>query len=74
MCRRKVPFDALVIILNSFLHYISEVNDFMLIKEVSHSVPKHLLSPSPDLKMLETKFQAQHKVSINNYFISHFIL
>ncbi|KAL5237336.1 hypothetical protein ACI65C_004746 [Semiaphis heraclei] len=62
VCRRKVPFEVLVIILSSFIHYISEVNDFMLIKEVGHNVPKHLLSPSPDLKMLETKFQAQHKM------------
>ncbi|KAL5237853.1 hypothetical protein ACI65C_005263 [Semiaphis heraclei] len=62
VCRRKVPFDVLVIILNSFIHHISEVNDFMLIKEVSHNVPKHLLSPSSDLKVLETKLQVQHKM------------
>lgn len=69
-----MPFDAFAIILDSFLNYIFEVNDFMLIKEVSQNVSKHLLSQSSGFQMLETKVQPQHKVSINNYFISHFIL
>jgi len=61
-----VPFDALVIVLDSFLHSISKINDFTLIKEVSQNVSKRLLSQSPDLKIIETKFQTQNKVSINS--------
>jgi len=61
--RGKVPTEALVIILDSFLHYISELNDFMLIREVTQNVFRNLLSPLPDLKTLEAKFQASQKVS-----------
>jgi len=58
-----VPSEALVIILDSFLHYISELNDFMLIREVTQNVFRNLLSQSPDLEMLEAKFEAWRKVS-----------
>eukprot|EP00102_Acyrthosiphon_pisum_P013595 XP_008183233.1 PREDICTED: uncharacterized protein LOC100574151 [Acyrthosiphon pisum] len=58
----KVPTEALVIILDSFLRYISELNDFMLIREVTQNVFRNLLSPSPDLETLEAKFQASQKV------------
>lgn len=61
--RGKVPTHALVIILDSFLHYISELNDFILIKEVTQNVFRNLLSQSPDLEMLEAKFEAWRKVS-----------
>ncbi|XP_060866484.1 uncharacterized protein LOC132942180 [Metopolophium dirhodum] len=60
--RGKVPTEALVIILDSFLHYISELNDVMLIKEVTQNVFRNLLSPSPDLETLEAKFQASQKI------------
>lgn len=60
--RGKVPTHALVIILDSFLHYISELNDFMLIKEVTQNVFRNLLSQSPDLEMLEAKFEAWRKM------------
>jgi len=66
-----VPSEALVIILDSFLHYISELNDFMLIREVTQNVFRNLLSQSPDLEMLEAKFQAWRKVSnLKNIFFS----
>jgi len=58
-----VPSEALVIILDSFLHYISELNDFILIREVTQNVFRNLLSQSPDLEMLEAKFEAWRKVS-----------
>ncbi|CAI6343654.1 unnamed protein product [Macrosiphum euphorbiae] len=60
--RGKVPSEALVIILDSFLHYISELNDFMLIREVTQNVFRNLLSQSPDLEMLEAKFEAWRKM------------
>ncbi|XP_008185015.1 ribosomal RNA processing protein 1 homolog [Acyrthosiphon pisum] len=60
--RGKVPSEALVIILDSFLHYISELNDFVLIKEVTQNVFRNLLSQSPDLEMLEAKFEAWRKM------------
>ncbi|XP_025203155.1 ribosomal RNA processing protein 1 homolog [Melanaphis sacchari] len=60
--RGKVPTHALVIILDSFLHYISELNDFLLIKEVTQNVFRNLLSQSPDLEMLEAKFEAWRKM------------
>lgn len=40
----------------------------MLIKEVTHNVFRNLLSQSPDLEMLEAKFQAWRKVSILIYY------
>jgi len=58
-----VPTEALVIILDSFLHYISELNDLMLIREVTQNVFRNLLSPLPDLEKLTAKFQASQKVS-----------
>ncbi|KAL4113832.1 hypothetical protein QTP88_017400 [Uroleucon formosanum] len=58
----KVPSEALIIILDSFLHYISELNDFMLIREVTQNVFRNLLSQSPDLEMLEAKFEAWRKM------------
>ncbi|CAI6357095.1 unnamed protein product [Macrosiphum euphorbiae] len=68
--RGKVPSEALVIILDSFLHYISELNDLMLIREVTQNVFRNLLSPSPDLEKLTAKFQASQKivdpVNLNN--------
>ncbi|KAL4105169.1 hypothetical protein QTP88_020441 [Uroleucon formosanum] len=64
--RGKVPSEALVIILESFLHYISELNDFMLIREVTQNVFKNLLSPLPDSKTLEAKFQALQKIDPGN--------
>lgn len=69
-----MPSEALVIILDSFLHYISELNDFMLIREVTQNVFRNLLSQSPDLEMLEAKFEAWRKVSnlITNFFLSLF--
>ncbi|XP_015371299.1 PREDICTED: ribosomal RNA processing protein 1 homolog [Diuraphis noxia] len=60
--RGRVPSEALVIILDSFLHYISELNDFMLIREVTQNVFRNLLSQSPDLEMLEAKFEAWRKM------------
>ncbi|XP_022169604.1 ribosomal RNA processing protein 1 homolog [Myzus persicae] len=60
--RGKVPSEALVIILDSFLRYISELNDFMLIREVTQNVFRNLLSQSPDLEMLEAKFEAWRKM------------
>lgn len=42
----------------------------MLIKEVTQNVFRNLLSQSPDLEMLEAKFQAWRKVNIlNNLFL-----
>jgi hypothetical protein len=52
-----------MIILDAFLRYISELNDFLLIKEVIQNVFRNLLSQSPDLEMLEAKFEAWKKVS-----------
>ncbi|XP_050534990.1 ribosomal RNA processing protein 1 homolog [Daktulosphaira vitifoliae] len=54
----NVPTEALVIILDAFLHYISEINDIMLIKEVTQNVFKNLLSQSPEFEILEAKLQA----------------
>lgn len=59
----KVPSEALVIILDAFLHYISELNDTMAIKEVTQNVFRNLLSQSPDMEILEEKFLAWRKVS-----------
>lgn len=63
-----MPSEALIIILDAFLHYISELHDFTLIKEVTQNVFKHLLSQSTEMEMLEAKFEAWRKVSsqINN--------
>jgi len=54
----------LVIILDAFLHYISELNDFLPIKEVVQNVFRNLLSQSPELEMLEAKYHAWKKVSV----------
>jgi len=58
-----VPSEALMIILDAFLHFISELNDAVLIKEVIQNVFKNLLSQSPDLEVLEAKYLAWKKVS-----------
>ncbi|VVC34106.1 Hypothetical protein CINCED_3A000649 [Cinara cedri] len=58
----RVPSEALVIILDAFLHYISELNDTMTIKEVTQNVFRNLLSQSPDMEILEEKFLAWHKM------------
>jgi len=68
-----VPSEALIIILDGFLHYISELNDFMPIKEVTQNVFRNLLSQSPDLEMLEAKFQAWKKV-LFSLFVFYFNL
>lgn len=62
-----MPSEALMIILDAFLHYISELNDFLLIKEVVQNVFRNLLSQSPDLEILEAKFEAWKKVSDLNF-------
>lgn len=67
MSKGKVPSEALMIILDAFLHYISELNDFLLIKEVVQNVFRNLLSQSPDLEILEAKFEAWKKVSYLNF-------
>lgn len=58
-----MPSEALIIILDAFLHYISELNDFMPIKEVTNNVFRNLLSQSSELEILEAKFEAWRKVS-----------
>lgn len=58
-----MPSEALMIILDAFLHFISELNDAVLIKEVIQNVFKNLLSQSPDLEVLEAKYLAWKKVS-----------
>lgn len=63
MSKGKVPSEALVIILDAFLHYISELKDTMAIKEVTQNVFKNLLSQSPDMEILEEKYLAWRKVS-----------
>lgn len=63
-----------MIILDAFLHYISELNDFLLIKEVIQNVFRNLLSQSPDLEILEAKFEAWKKVSDLKYFFCLFYL
>lgn len=59
-----MPNESLVIILDSFLSYNSELNDFMLRREVTQNVFINLLSlPFEVKKMLGAKFQARRKVS-----------
>ncbi|XP_050442283.1 ribosomal RNA processing protein 1 homolog [Adelges cooleyi] len=60
--RGVVPSEALVIILDAFLHYVSELNDSRLIREVTENVFKNLLSQSPDVEILEAKFLAWRKM------------
>lgn len=67
MSKGKVPSEALITILDSFLRYISELNDCMAIKEVIQNVFRNLLSQSRDLEMLEAKFHAWKKVSYLNF-------
>lgn len=62
-----MPSEALVLILDAFLHYISELNDHVLIKEVIQNVFRNLLSQSPDLEMLEAKYEAWRKVSYTTF-------
>lgn len=62
-----MPSEALVIILDAFLHYISELNDHVLIKEIIQNVFRNLLSQSPDLEMLEAKYEAWRKVSYKTF-------
>lgn len=65
MSKGKVPSEALIIILDAFLHYISELNDFMPIKEVIRFVFRNLLSQSSELEMLGAKYEAWKKVSVH---------
>lgn len=58
-----MPSDALVIILDTFLHYISELHDFKLIKEVTQNVFWNNLYQSPELDIFEAESGTWRKVS-----------